>query len=286
MIGKAKKVLNILRYDERPLRRLVGMVLLRMPLDIGRFVFKKIGIQNYFIRFHCSTLSLAFWHNPNDRLFDYNFMTSYLKEGDTYVDVGANIGTTLIPAAKTIGCGEAMAFEAHPKICSYLRENVLLNSLGNNVKVHNVALGNRRGYVTFSDRRDDDINRICFEGKVIKVPIAFLDDFTIDMEKINLLKIDVEGYEKFVVEGGIKTLDKTDCVYFEMSEEHFRTFGYSLKDLLVLLEEMNLCLFVGAEPEKIKRIDSDYRLVTNRRNAFAVKDIEDFIKRTAWRISE
>jgi FkbM family methyltransferase len=284
MINKIEKLIKILREDPRPLRRLLGMVLIRLPFDIGSVVFIKIRIRDYFIRFHASALSLAFWHNPHDRSSDYNFMTSYLKPGDTYVDVGANIGTTLIPAAKSVADGHVMGFEPHPKVFSYLEENVLLNDLKENVKLKNCALGNKRGHATLSDKREDDINRVNSAGEGIAVPLSLLDDFTEDLVKVNLLKIDVEGYERFVVEGSKKTLKKTDCVYFEISEEHFSKFGYSVKDLLLMLEAAGFSLFVKAGAESIRPIDSDYRLDRDRTNAFAIKQAGAFIKRTGWGI--
>lgn len=285
-MNKLKNILKTIFNDEKPLRRLLSEIIMRLPFDIGSFLHIKIRVQDYFIGLHQSSLSIAFWFNPNDRISDYKFITSYLKENDIYIDVGANIGTTLIPAANSIKGGKAIGFEPHPKIFSYLKDNISLNNQENSVELHNCALGNERGYLNFSSNRWDDMNKILTEGIGIKIPIKLLDDIGEKYAKIDLIKIDVEGYEKFVILGGIKTLKKTECIYFEISEEQFGLFQYSMKDLLIILENMDFQLFINKVPYKLESINSDYNLSMHHTNAFAIRNIEDFKRRTGWQIYE
>ena len=277
----------MLRSDRYPIRRVVGGVLLRLPFDAGKVIKRSIRIQDYSIGFHSSSLFFAFWCNPQDREFDYEFIRSYLKNDDIYVDVGANIGTTLIPAAKIVKEGLAIGVEPHPKIFLYLRENVALNEVADNVLLYNCALGETRGNVTFSDKRNDDINAITIKGKGIAVPMQLLDDIGGKYKRINLLKIDVEGYEKFVCEGGTKTLAKTDCIYFEVFQEHYSAFGYSMKDMFLLLRALGFELFLvdTVAPRTIITGDRAYDLPTSYAiNMLGIKDTRDFIERTGWRI--
>ncbi len=128
-----------------------------------------------------------------------------VRSNDIYIDVGANIGTSLIPAAKSIKGGTAIGFEPHPKVFKYLKENVSLNNLEDSVELHNCAMGNEPGYLEFSENRGDDTaNKVMLTGKGITVPVKLLDDIGERYSRIDLVKIDVEGYEKFVIEGGIK----------------------------------------------------------------------------------
>ena len=225
-------------------------------------------------------MSVNYWKNPNNRISDYKFITGYLRENDVYIDVGANIGTTLIPAAKTIKGGKAIGFEPHPRIFSYLMENVSLNNLGDNIELYNCAVGSERGSINFSSGRADDCNKVLITRGGIKVPVKLLDDFVTKFSKIDLMKIDVEGYEKFVVEGGIKALAKTQCIYFEVSEEHFRDFGYSLKDLLNQLENMGFHLFLRKQAGVLEPINPAFELS----DAFAIRNIDNFLSRTGWSI--
>ncbi len=279
------RILNTIRQDKKPFCRLLGILLLGLPFDIGSFLRITIRVQDYYIRLHSSLLSIAFWCNPNERFGDYKFITSYLKQTDVYIDVGANIGTTLIPAAKLIKVGKAIGIEPHPKIYSYLKDNMLLNDLENRVELHNCALGNEHGYLHFSSKIADDQNRVLCNGKGIKVPTKLLDDFGEIHSLIDLIKIDVEGYEKFVIEGGMETLKKTECVYIEISEKNFSRYGYSVKDLLVVLERMGFFLFIKKKPEVIEPVNCEYR-PSRLLNLFAIRNIENFIERTGWRICD
>ena len=84
--------------------------------------------------------------------------------------------------------------------------------------------------------------------------------------------------------GGINTLKKTECIYFEISEEQFGLFQYSVKDLLIILESMDFHLFINKVPDNLESINCDYNLSMHHANAFAIRNIEDFKRRTGWRI--
>ena len=76
----------------------------------------------------------------------------------------------------------------------------------NNVHTFNTALGNKKGEVNFSDSRSDSLNAILENNNGITVPICKLDDLPINESSIALMKIDVEGYEQFVLLGALKKL--------------------------------------------------------------------------------
>ncbi len=280
-----EKLLDIVR-DRYLLRRLSASIIGRSGL--GKILGMKIRIQDYYIFFHPTGICSAFWRNPNAYSEDYEFIHSYLKEGDLYIDIGANVGVTVIPAAKSIGASaRVIAFEPHPSICSYLKENIELNNL-TNVEIHNCALGNQRGEINFTNKLNDETNRVVFSsGKNIKVPIALLDDFGNELDNIALLKIDVEGYEKYVIEGAKLTLEKFNCIYFEVSERNFSNFGYSTVDILIALEQSGFNLFKRKDGEKeLLPIDSKYiPLSSVYENLIGIKNTEDFENRTQWRVS-
>jgi FkbM family methyltransferase len=244
------KLTSILFQDKYPLRRLTGG-LLGKKTRLGERLKIKIKIHDYHILFHPAGLCSQYWYNPQIRSNDYHFIKNYLKEGDTYIDIGANIGTTVIPAAKAVGkSGKVVAFEPHPQTCAYLKENIQLNQLSN-VDVRNCAVGNTRGSVYFTDRSTDDTNQVSSTSENnIEVSSIILDDVGLTLGKISLLKLDVEGYEKFVIEGGTKTLQTVDCLYFEASDHNFRDFGYQSKDILMALEQLGFSLFQEARRKR------------------------------------
>jgi FkbM family methyltransferase len=278
------KLLDIIR-DKALFRRLSAVLIGRSGL--GKLLRIKIKIRDCYIIFHPTGICSAFWRNQNAYSEDYEFLHSYLKSGDLYIDIGANVGVTVIPAAKSVGeQGRVIAFEPHPSICSYLKENIDLNNL-ENVVVHNCALGNQRGYINFTNKLNDEGNQVesVESSSGIKVPIALLDDIGNELDNIALLKLDVEGYEKYVIEGAKTTIEKVNCIYFEVSEENFSNFGYSSSDILIALEQFGFSLFKRHSEKEILAIDRKYVPSSGYENLFGIRDIKDFQNRTQWQVS-
>jgi FkbM family methyltransferase len=128
-----------------------------------------------------------------------------------------------------------VSVEAHPRTARFLHENVHLNR-ASHVRVHATAVGKSEGRVWISDNRSDEQNAVA-EASGIEVPMALLDDLVPAGLPVRLLKIDVEGYERFVLEGARETLARTDAVYFEVSQDMYGRFGYSVDDVFGLLRE-------------------------------------------------
>ena len=208
------------------------------------------------LRFHAAHLPLYLWaHGSTYRQDDVDLIKSLLAPGDTFVDVGANVGSLTIVAARHVGLyGAVFSYEPHPKTFRFLSENILLNGAGN-VRAMNCALGTESGEVSFSDRSADDQNSVTADGSIL-VPLRTLDSLVPDTP-ISLLKIDVEGYEKFVLSGASQVLDNTSNVMIEVSESHFERFGYSTRDIIEMLESHGFqCLRLSGTPSLI---GADYR---------------------------
>jgi len=72
--------------------------------------------------------------------------------------------------------------------------------------------------------------------------------------EIAVLKVDVEGHEKFVLEGASGLLSRTAVIYFESWSEHFEKFGYQLSDIVEHLKSHGFRIFrIDGQP-----IDRDY----------------------------
>ncbi|MCS7466765.1 FkbM family methyltransferase [Stieleria sp. ICT_E10.1] len=282
MIDKLKTIVRVLNNDPKPFRRLSCKFLAWLPFDAGALFRLKLPSNGFRIHLRKSSLSLATLYDPNARKSDADFITSYLRSGNVYIDVGANIGTTAIPAALVMPHGHVVAFEPHPRIFGFLEENVKLNDLEGRVRLFNCALGESNGEISFSSGTNDDTNHVIRSRDGLCVPVHRLDDYTTEFSKIDLLKIDVEGYEKFVLKGGRKTVERASCVYFEISEEHFNEFGYTVKDLLAEFESAGFGLFIKNTDSQISRIGCDYQLTTHHTNVFAIRNVYDFLGRTCW----
>lgn len=131
-----------------------------------------------------------------------------MPPGKVFVDIGAHVGTyTLTMAPKASAC---VAFECTPKTYNYLCANIALHGLDTKVEAHRVALGNTNGTTQLFIRNEDGGGNGCmaFAGDAkttpVTVPLRTLDSY--GLTNVGLLKLDVEGLEKAVLEGAVETL--------------------------------------------------------------------------------
>lgn len=274
-----RNYLTIIGSQRRPFRFLTSRVL--MALGLCRLL--TIRQEGFRLRFYPSSMSATLWVAPRDRQRDEQFFRRYLRPGDILIDVGANIGTLSIIGALTVGpTGRVFAVEAHPRTSAFLRGNIALNGL-TNIEVLLCALGIRTGTARLTDRRSDDQNRMTTDGGV-EVPLRRLDDLRLPEGEISLLKIDVEGYEMPVLEGGAGVLERTQCVYFESWDRHFSTFGYSTGDVLALLAGAGFTCLRRTDDASLRVVAPDYRSLRCE-NLLAVRSIPRFCERTGWAVS-
>jgi FkbM family methyltransferase len=279
-----KRLLDVLLHDEKPLRRIASRAIARSRL--GYLLRVRIKVKNYLLLFHPTSLSTILWYDANSRSEDSEFIQSFLCTGEIYVDIGANIGVTAIPGAIAVGdSGKVVAFEPHPRISKYLRENIALNKLSN-IEIQNCALGDVSGTTYFTNKSSDDMNKVANMNKSnIEVPIMLLDSFTQEYDRIALLKVDAEGYEKFILAGAKESIAKVECIYFEVDEQNFSEFGYSSQDLLQQVADFGFSIWRrnGDKQELIQiEVNSFVAPVTGYENLFGIRNIHDFTTRTKW----
>jgi len=135
------------------------------------------------------------------------FLLGYLKSGEVFVDVGANVGCFTLPVARKVGeSGRVLAVEASAQVYPYLKRNVTSADL-RNVTCRHVAVCERDGGVQFFDAPAGKFgmgslaNR--FEGKPTVVEGRMLDRLLQEagISTVNVIKVDVEGFELGVFQG-------------------------------------------------------------------------------------
>jgi FkbM family methyltransferase len=232
--------------------------------------------QGFRLRFYRSNLLYVLWKNPHDRDDDVEFFNAFLCKGDVVVDVGANIGNLAIAASIAVGPeGAVYAIEGHPRTFRYLEGNIRLNRAGN-IRSYNAAIGARDGVAVLSDKHCDDQNAIIGAGPGVVVPIRRLDSL-LQLGNIDLLKIDVEGYELFVLQGAEKILEGTECIYCELSEDNFRNHGYTSRDVIGFLKVHGFEIYKIEERQLLPVFD-DF-VAESLVNVIALKSIAAFMKR-------
>jgi FkbM family methyltransferase len=141
-----------------------------------------------------------------------------------FVDVGAHKGKYTVTTSKSIGDeGLVIAVEPHPENYKILMENVRLNSL-NNVTTLNVAAWSGEGKLKLfkGDKFGQHSAKKDFELSFINVQARSLDKLLdeLNVERVDLIKIDVEGAEFEVIKGLIKTLKRHHpAIIVEIKEE-------------------------------------------------------------------
>lgn len=172
-------------------------------------------------------------------------MTQLLKEGDVFVDAGANIGLMSMVAATCVGpTGMVYAFEPFPLIVDRLKANIRLNHFSN-IRIYPVALAAAAGEaLLYPDRSLNPgasslVNRS--QGtEPITIRKEMLDTYFAAGHEITLIKIDVEGYELEVLKGGSQILKspKAPALIVECSIDR-ENFDYNATDLFDYIKGIN-----------------------------------------------
>jgi FkbM family methyltransferase len=130
-----------------------------------------------------------------------------LDEGDTLIDIGANIGLVSTQCLPLVGpSGRVVAIEPQPRCCDALAETIAVNGI-DNLEVHRVALSDREGQLTLHLPDASNLGMASLEpaaasaGIPVEVRHAgeFLESLRIEGEYV--VKIDVEGHEGKVLAG-------------------------------------------------------------------------------------
>jgi FkbM family methyltransferase len=133
-----------------------------------------------------------------------SFLLDFLRGGDCFVDVGANVGTYSLLAAATPEV-RIVAFEPSSIAFRRLQENVALNKCSPWVEVHREAVGASPAWVSITVGRDT-VNHVVASGDADAsegVVMVSLDEVLAgpEAERVRLIKIDVEGFEEQVLLG-------------------------------------------------------------------------------------
>lgn len=234
-------------------------LLVTRPIWFSRLVISRLLIYSrlcllmtvnlddiYRIRFFPNRYSADLWF-PGRNIFDF-YKLPFLREGDTVIDVGANIGITALLFRSYVGVsGRVMAFEPHPRTFGYLKSNITLNEI-TNIDCFNMALGDSQRDVVLSDQgKRDTCNAITTgDAGAIVVSMRTLDEVAAqeNVGRVRLIKIDCEGFESSVLGGASNTLERTDFLIVEAIENNLKKYGGSTQAIYDLLTESGFYVFM------------------------------------------
>ena len=160
----------------------------------------------------------------------YQHFSKLIKNTDTFLDIGANVGYYSLVAGRLSPHTKTFAFEPVEVINKFLNENICINKF-ENVTAYKIALSNFIGETDFFTIVNNDFSeseQLTGDGslkndyvknlnhKVVKVKTDTLDNFvkTNNIRNIKLIKMDTEATENLVIEGGFETIQKNRPVIF------------------------------------------------------------------------
>jgi len=149
------------------------------------------------------------------------YICKNLKPGKTFVDVGSNIGYYSILASTLVGKnGSVISIEASPKIYDVLQSNVRLNPFASNIETRNLAIADKPGKTSVYLGPDGNLGstttseslkwkfpyrNYSLEAQVNAVALDSLLEPN-DLENVQMIKIDVEGTEREVINGLVEVI--------------------------------------------------------------------------------
>jgi FkbM family methyltransferase len=166
------------------------------------------------------------------------WVKEWLRPGMTVVDVGANVGYYTLLAASCVGPrGRVLAVEPSPYACARLRQAVVENTLAQVVTLQ-VALGSAAGEGTLylpplGNHAPSMV--ACDRKDCVTVALRTLDECLTEwhVDQVDLLKIDVEGFEPQVLAGARSALKagRIRAILCELNDWWLRQTGGSAEEL-------------------------------------------------------
>jgi FkbM family methyltransferase len=175
---------------------------------------------------------------PRAKLF------SLAHQGATVIDVGANVGECTLNFARHVGTkGSVLALEPDPVVRAKLQRNVALNPFAN-IEIVPLALGAEPGRLELSTVAPSNRggNRILERpvGEHVTVQVVPLDQMLEErpVARVDLIKIDVEGFELNVLKGAKRTIERfRPTLFVEVSDGNLRASGTSARELVQLMKD-------------------------------------------------
>src|SRR5690242_3161382 len=166
------------------------------------------------------------------------------RAGGLLVDVGANYGYFSLLWLSARAGNHAVAVEASPRNHLPLRENISRNNCQARVQIHELALGSAPGSARFSLGQEGQTGwgGIVPEGgsAEVSVPVDTLDRMIGANVTIDLLKIDVEGADSWVLHGAKRLLaeKRVRQIYFEQNRARMKALGIAEDEARKFLESL------------------------------------------------
>lgn len=167
-----------------------------------------------------------------------------IQPGWHVADVGANIGEVTLKMADRVGpSGHVYSFEPDEITFDKLKRNLGLNNRSN-IQINRIGLGDKSEELVLEpqvsfNRGGARIQKHLSQGQ--RIPMTTLDDYALDhhLTRLDLVKIDVEGFELHVLRGATRVIQQHHpTLFIELNDDNLREQGSSAAELISFLAGM------------------------------------------------
>ncbi|MFN9645522.1 MAG: FkbM family methyltransferase [Cyanobacteriota bacterium] len=201
-----------------------------------------------------------------------DFIRDHFQQGQTFLDVGANVGYFSLFCSKIGGShSRIIAFEPGDFACRLLQKNKAINGF-DQLEIVQAGLGERNEEVLFNSGKPgmevyNSLGAIVHPSAdpdqfhQISIPLfkgtTWLDEHHVN--HIDLMKLDVEGGEYFVLKGMLEMFQsqKIARLLIEITTEMSHAFGYEPNDIISLLRECGYAWFCLGSCGRLKPLRSN-----------------------------
>jgi FkbM family methyltransferase len=246
----------------KPLRKMADTVI-RSLIPAQLKVGDSVVVLNQNDPVVCGALSLGVYEKAETRFF-----RSVCKPGMTFLDIGANIGYYSALALGLIGNGRIIALEPDQENFKYLEKTVAANHAKNVTCVRKAAATENKIvtlYTSSSNRGDNRLypNELC-EGSA-QVETCTIDSLLKELKvpSVDLVKIDVQGFEGHVIQGMKETLTNSEHVTLlsEFWPFGLESAGSRSEEFLTGLERLGLELYELTRKGTLLRLTDKKRFI-------------------------
>lgn len=212
---------------------------------------------------------------------------SVLKPGDTVLDIGANFGYfSVLAAQQTNRDCKIVLFEANPNLIPFLDRTMKVNSFDNISAIENLAVSNKKDKIKLNVLRDfiasssvldlEAINKSSTHQKYEVEQVFEVDAVTVDaycrenkIATVDMIKMDIEGYEDIAYEGMRKTIQKSPraTLFIEFTKSSYsdakKFYNMLLNDfghVYVINQDGTLSKQQNVDFEQVVKKDADWTM--------------------------
>ena len=280
-----KRLRTILRFisrhpltRERKMNALVGFMKWQLGMKLlgGRFVVDWVDDAKFLTRKRETGLTGNLYCGFME-YEDMAFLLHYLRKSDVFYDIGANVGAYTILASAVRGC-RSHTLEPLPDTFDRLVDQLKINRIEDLVEAKNNGVGAKADVLEFTNTLNcmNRVNTDPNNKDVTKVDVVALDD-TFEPECNSLIKIDVEGYEKFVFDGGPRFFANPNvaALIVELNDAG-KKFGCIDSDIDAAIRSFG---FVPVSYDPMSRAMATLETFNDGRNTIYVRDVESAAER-------